>query len=54
MRYFSIGGRADEFEVNAYFHGLLGRATVERDLVAYAITAVISELSPPTTPHSNR
>ena len=36
MRYFSIGGSAGEYEVQAYLRGMLSLPVLERDLLAMA------------------
>ncbi|KQO00799.1 hypothetical protein ASF21_10795 [Arthrobacter sp. Leaf234] len=54
IRYFSIGGVADEFDVDAYLHGLKTLTTLDRDLVAHAVSELIKETPPPpTAPYSD-
>lgn len=47
LRYFSIGGTAGEYEVEAYVHSLLSLPVIQRDLLAQAANELIDELPPP-------
>jgi len=54
LRYFSIGGRAGEYEVEAYLHGLHSLPVLQRDLLAQAANELIDELPPlPRAPYSD-
>ena len=46
LRYFSIGGKAGEYEVDAYIQSLLSLPPIERDLLAHAANELIDELPP--------
>jgi hypothetical protein len=37
LYYFSIGGDVDEWEVDAYLHGLLPLPVMDRELLAFAV-----------------
>jgi hypothetical protein len=53
LRYFSIGGAAGEYEVDAYLNALLSLPTLQRDLLAHAVNELIDELpTPPRAPYS--
>jgi hypothetical protein len=52
IRYFSIGGSADEFEVDAYLHGLISLTPLERNCVSYAVNELIRETPQPAAPYS--
>ena len=47
LRYFSIGGNVDEYEVDAYIQSMLSLPPSERDLLAHAANELIDELPPP-------
>lgn len=52
LRYFSIGGNADEYEVEAYIQSMLSLPQYERDLLAHAANELIDELPPrPRAPY---
>jgi hypothetical protein len=53
IRYYSLTGNANEFEVDAYLNGLISLTSPERDLVSHAVNELIAETSPPTAPYSN-
>jgi len=54
LRYFSIGGSAGEYEVEAYLHGLHSLPVLQRDLLAHAANELIDELPPiPRAPYSD-
>ncbi|MDQ0734748.1 hypothetical protein [Arthrobacter agilis] len=53
IRYFSLSGNADEFEVDAYLSGLITLSPLDRDLVSHAVNELITEAAPPTAPYSN-
>lgn len=54
LRYFSLGGNAGQFEVEAYIHGATALPAVQRDLLAQALNELLDELSPghPRAPFS--
>jgi hypothetical protein len=52
LRYFSIGGNAGEYEVDAYVQSVLSLPPHERDLLAHAANELIDELPPrPRAPY---
>lgn len=52
LRYFSLGGDAREYEVDAYIQSLLSLPPYERDLLAHAANELIDELpAPPRAPY---
>lgn len=53
LRYFSLTGNADEFELDAYLNGLTTLTRLDRNLVSHAVNELISETLPPTAPYSN-
>ena len=44
LHYFSMGGRIDEYEVNAYLHGLIDLPDNERDCIAQAVNELFDDL----------
>ncbi|WDF34788.1 hypothetical protein PTW37_07840 [Arthrobacter agilis] len=44
LHYFSMGGGVDEYEVNAYLHGLIDLPDYERDCVAQAVNELYDDL----------
>ena len=44
LHYFSMGGGVDEYEVNAYLHGLIDLPDYERDCVAQAVNELFDDL----------
>ena len=46
MKYFSIGGEAGEYEVDAYLNGSLSLPPLQRDILAHAANELIDELPP--------
>jgi hypothetical protein len=48
LKYFSLGGDAGEYEVEAYVRGLLSLPVLERDLLAMAANELHTQ-----TPHGN-
>ncbi|WP_146364075.1 hypothetical protein [Arthrobacter yangruifuii] len=50
MRYFSIGGAAGEYEVDAYINGSLSLPPLQRDILAHAANELIDQL--PTRPRA--
>ncbi|MDQ0734718.1 hypothetical protein [Arthrobacter agilis] len=53
IRYFSLAGNVDEFEVDAYLNGMISLTPLDRDLVSHAVNELIAETAPPTAPYSN-
>ncbi|BBE24494.1 hypothetical protein MN0502_33770 (plasmid) [Arthrobacter sp. MN05-02] len=54
LRYFSLSGMVDEYEVNAYLHGLVVLPPVQCDLIAHAVNELIDELPRPSrAPYSS-
>jgi hypothetical protein len=53
VRYFSLTGNVDEFEIDAYLNGLTTLTPMDRDLVSHAVNELITETPPPTAPYSN-
>lgn len=47
LYYFSIGGSAGEYEVEAYLNASYSLPTVERDLLAHAVNEMIDMIPPP-------
>lgn len=52
LHYFSIGGEADELEVDAYLHHSLALPRLQRDLLAHAANELIDELPRPRAPYA--
>lgn len=50
LHYFSIGGDASEFELDAYLHQSLVLSFLQRDLFAQAANEILIELRPPKAP----
>lgn len=46
MRYFSVGGEAGEYEVDAYLSGSLSLPPLQRDILAHAANELIDDLPP--------
>ncbi len=44
LYYFSLGGAAEELEVDAYLHGLMPLQPVDRDLLALAVNEMYADL----------
>lgn len=53
LRYFSIGGSAGEYEVDAYLQGLLSLPRLERDLLAMATNELLPDGKGPRAPYSD-
>lgn len=52
LRYFSIGGNAGEYEVDAYIQSILSLPSNDRDLLAHAANELIDEIPPlPRAPY---
>lgn len=44
LRYFTIGGQAGQFEVEAYIHGAMALPALQRDTLAHALNERLDEL----------
>ena len=44
MCYISLGGGADEFEVNAYLHGLHSLPALDRDMITHAVNELYDDI----------
>lgn len=54
MKYFSIGGEAGEYEVDAYLNGSFSLPALQRDILAHAANELIDELpAHPRAPYSD-
>ncbi len=53
LRYFSLTGNADEFEIDAYLNGLTILTPQDRNLVSHAVNELISETPAPTAPYTD-
>ncbi|MDV8147557.1 hypothetical protein [Arthrobacter sp. B10-11] len=47
LRYFSIGGMAGQFEIEAYIHGAIALPALQRDILAHALNERLDELNDP-------
>ena len=47
IRYFSLSGNADEFDVDAYLNGLASLPPLDCDLLSHAVNELVSEAPPP-------
>jgi hypothetical protein len=47
LRYFSIGGIAGQFEVEAYIHGAIALPALQRDILAHALNERLDEMEDP-------
>ena len=47
LRYFSIGGIAGQFEVEAYIHGAIALPALQRDILAHALNERLDEIHAP-------
>lgn len=47
LRYFSIGGSAGQFEVEAYIHGAIALPALQRDILAHALNERLDEINAP-------
>ena len=54
LRYFTIGGHAGQFEVEAYIHGAMALPALQRDILAHALNERLDELysDAPRAPYS--
>ncbi len=53
LRYFSLGGDAGRFELDAYVNGAIALPPLQHDIVAAAINERLDEIAPPRAPNSN-
>ena len=53
LKYFSLGGEAGEYEVEAYLQGLLSLPVVQRDLLAMAANELTAHLPRGRAPYSD-
>lgn len=44
LRYFTLGGQAGQFEVEAYIHGAIALPSLQRDILAHALNERLDEL----------
>jgi hypothetical protein len=44
LRYFSIGGIAGQFEIEAYIHGAIALPALQRDILAHALNERLDEI----------
>ncbi|ABK01731.1 hypothetical protein Arth_0330 [Arthrobacter sp. FB24] len=47
LRYFSIGGIAGQFEIEAYTHGAIALPALQRDILAHALNERLDEINAP-------
>jgi hypothetical protein len=52
LRFFSLGGEADRFELDAYLNGAITLPPIEHDILAHAINERLDEIAPPRAPYS--
>ncbi|MHA7279866.1 hypothetical protein ACX80I_15870 [Arthrobacter sp. MDT3-44] len=52
IHYFALSGDADEFDLDAYLHGVAPLQQLDRDLVSHAVNELIAQTPPPTAPYS--
>jgi len=54
LRYFTLGGHAGQFEVEAYIHGAIAMPSLQRDILAHALNERLDELysGAPRAPYS--
>lgn len=54
LRYFTLGGHAGQFEVEAYIHGAMALPPLQRDILAHALNERLDELysGTPRAPYS--
>ncbi|MCB5290735.1 hypothetical protein [Arthrobacter sp. SO3] len=44
LRYFTLGGQAGQFEVEAYIHGAIALPALQRDVLAHALNERLDEM----------
>jgi hypothetical protein len=47
LKYFTLGGQAGEFEVEAYLHGAMSLPDLQRDILAHAVNERLDALNSP-------
>jgi hypothetical protein len=52
LRYFSLGGDAGRFEIDAYLNGAIAMPPMQHDMLAHAINERLEEIAPPRAPYS--
>jgi hypothetical protein len=54
LRYFTLGGHAGQFEIEAYIHGAMALPSLQRDILAHALNERLDELysGAPRAPYS--
>jgi hypothetical protein len=54
LRYFTLGGQAGQFEVEAYIHGAMALPSLQRDVLAHALNERLDEMysQAPRAPYS--
>lgn len=52
LRYFSLGGNAGRFELDAYLNGAIALPPMQHDMLAHAINERLDEIAPPRAPYS--
>ena len=54
LRYFTLGGLAGQFEVEAYIHGAMALPALQRDVLAHALNERLDEMlsAAPRAPYS--
>ncbi|WP_024367719.1 hypothetical protein [Arthrobacter sp. TB 26] len=54
LRYFTLGGHAGQFEIEAYIHGAMALPALQRDILAHALNERLNELhsGAPRAPYS--
>jgi hypothetical protein len=54
LRYFTLGGLAGQFEVEAYIHGAMSLPALQRDVLAHALNERLDEMlsAAPRAPYS--
>jgi hypothetical protein len=53
LRYFSMGGEAGRFEIDAYLNGAIALPPMQHDVVAHVINERLDEIAPPRAPYSD-
>ena len=53
LHYFSLGGSAGEYELEAYLQGLLSLPETQRDLLAMAANELIDNIPRPRAPYAD-
>ena len=54
LRYFTLGGHAGQFEIEAYIHGAMALPALQRDILVHALNERLNELhsGAPRAPYS--